>query len=123
MEGSVYTISPRLIVPRDTVAMPKDITRRFWLTVRCARTTRRRACTAASVQIEPQRGASIALPLEFTVRQGTLDPVDVPAGPWGHTINLPWYDDEVAAVERCDGRQIVAQAAANTVSRPAAVCR
>jgi hypothetical protein len=29
------------------------------------------------------------------VRKGTLDPVDIPAGPWGHTINLPWYDDEV----------------------------
>ena len=28
------------------------------------------------------------------VRKGTLDPVDIPAGPWGHTIDLPWYEEE-----------------------------
>ena len=33
-EGSVYTISPRLIMPGGTVEMPEGLTRRFWLTVR-----------------------------------------------------------------------------------------
>ena len=32
-EGSVYTISPRLLLPGGTVEMPKHLTRRFWLTV------------------------------------------------------------------------------------------
>ena len=39
-EGSVYTISPRLIMPGGTVEMPKDLTRRFWLTVRTPPSTR-----------------------------------------------------------------------------------
>ena len=34
MEGSVYTIRPRLIMPTNTVDMPRDVTRRFWLTVK-----------------------------------------------------------------------------------------
>src|SRR5262249_35111165 len=33
-EGSVYTIEPRLIIPRDSAAVPAGLTRTFWLTVR-----------------------------------------------------------------------------------------
>ena len=40
--------------------------------------------------------ATLSLPLRFTVRKGTLDPVDIPAGPWSHTIDLPWFEDEAA---------------------------
>ena len=32
MDGAVYTISPRLILPRNTVDMPRALARRFWLT-------------------------------------------------------------------------------------------
>ena len=34
------------------------------------------------------------------MRKGTLDAVDIPAGPWGHTIDLPWYEDETAEWNR-----------------------
>ena len=34
------------------------------------------------------------LPLEFRVRHGTLDPVDIPAGPFGYTIGIPWFGDD-----------------------------
>ena len=37
------------------------------------------------------------MPIEFRVRAGTLDPVDIPAGPWGYTIDMPWYGDDPAA--------------------------
>jgi len=94
MEGSVYTIAPRLVLPRRSVAAPKDITRRFWLTVRVPADASPGPYRGA-VQIESELGHSFAVPLEFTVRKGSLDPVDIPAGPWGHVINLPWYDDEV----------------------------
>ena len=33
MEGSVYTIAPRFIMPIGSVDMPKNIVRQFWLTV------------------------------------------------------------------------------------------
>ncbi len=34
MEGTVYTITPRLIMPGGVVDMPRGLTRRFWMTVR-----------------------------------------------------------------------------------------
>ena len=33
-EGTVYTISPRLIMPGASVEMPAGLARRFWMTVR-----------------------------------------------------------------------------------------
>ena len=65
-----------------------------------------RSATAAAgvyrgeVRIAAEHGGELAMPLAFTVRKGTLDPVDIPAGPWGHTIDLPWYEDEAAAWNR-----------------------
>jgi hypothetical protein len=96
MEGSVYTIAPRQIMPRSTAAVPQGVTRTFWLTVRVP------ADAAAGVyrgqvQVKAERGGEQSLPLTFTVRKGTLDPVDVPVGPWGHTIDLPWIGEEAAA--------------------------
>ena len=34
---------------------------------------------------------------EFRVRAGTLDPVDIPAGPFGYTIGIPWFGDDPEA--------------------------
>src|SRR5207237_2370637 len=34
MEGTVYTIRPRLIMPGGVADAPKGLTRQFWLTVR-----------------------------------------------------------------------------------------
>ncbi len=95
MAGSVYTISPRLIVPSGSVAAPKNVTRRFWLTVKVPPDATPGVYHGA-VLIRTRRGGRHSLPLEFTVHKGPLDPVDVPAGPWGHTINLPWEGEEAA---------------------------
>ena len=32
--------------------------------------------------------------VDFRVRAGTLDAVDIPAGPFSYTIDLPWYEDD-----------------------------
>jgi hypothetical protein len=98
-EGSVYTIAPRYVVPRAAAAVPDGLTRTFWLTVKVpaeapAGTYR------GTVDLAAERGGRLSLPLTFTVHAGTLDPVDVPAGPFGHTIDLPWYEDEAAGWNR-----------------------
>jgi hypothetical protein len=95
-EGSVYTITPRLVIPRSAASVPRGVTRTFWLTVRVP------ADAAAgtyqgSVEVKAERGGSCALPVSFTVHRGTLDPVDIPVGPFGHTIAVPWYEDDAAA--------------------------
>jgi len=99
MEGSVCTISPRLVVPRSSVTMPRDITRRFWLTVKIPADAPPGVYRGA-VHVVTERCGSLSVPVEFTVRKGTLDAVDVPAGPWGHTIDLPWYGEETGEWNR-----------------------
>jgi hypothetical protein len=98
-EGSVYTIAPRLIVPRGTVALPKEITRTFWLTVKVPADATPGLYKGA-VRLHSEHGGDVSVPLEFTVRKGTLDPVDIPAGPFSHTIDLPWYEEEAGTWNR-----------------------
>jgi hypothetical protein len=98
-EGSVYTIAPRLIMPRAEVALPQGVTRTFWLTVQVP-VDASAGVYRGTVHLKPEQGGSLDLPLEFTVRKGTLDPCDIPVGPWSHTIELPWYEDEAAAWNR-----------------------
>jgi hypothetical protein len=101
MQGSVYTIRPRLIMPSGSVQMPAGVARRFWLTVKTpadAAAGRYRG----TVSIQPEHGQASQWPVEFRVRAGALDPVDIPAGPWGYRIDLPWRggEPEAAAFNR-----------------------
>ena len=91
MDGSVYTIAPRLVMPRAEVDMPYGVTRTFWLTVKTP-------VDAISATYYGQitvttRGREFEIPLTFRVRNGTLDAADIPVGPWGHEIRLPWTED------------------------------
>jgi hypothetical protein len=94
-EGTVYTIAPRYVMPMATVDMPRAVTRRFWLTVKTPADARP-GVYKGMVSVESDLGKA-ALPIEFRVRAGRLDPVDVPAGPWGYSINVPALDGDPAA--------------------------
>ena len=95
MDGAVYTITPRLIVPKNTVALPKGVARRFWLTVHVPEGAAPGVYTG-QVSFTPQQGAALSVPLRFTVRKGILDAVDIPVGPWGGRIGTPWFQDDPA---------------------------
>ena len=88
-EGSVYTIAPRLIMPTNSVACPKDMTRRFWLTIKTPADAKP-GLYEGHVSVAAAQGGSATIPLAFTVLAGTLDPADIPAGPWGYAIGVPW---------------------------------
>jgi hypothetical protein len=92
-DGAVYTISPRLIQPQNAVDLPRGITRRFWLTVRVPAGTVPGVYSGA-VTFAPQKGAPGRVPLRFTVRKGRLDAADIPAGPFGGAIGIPWFADD-----------------------------
>jgi hypothetical protein len=95
-EGSVYTITPRLVIPQTSAAGPEGVARTFWLTVKTPADAPP-GVYSGEVRIASERGGLLTLPLKFMVHKGTLDPVDVPAGPFSHTIDLPWFEDEAAA--------------------------
>ena len=62
--------------------MPKDVTRRFWLTVKTPADAKP-GVYRGTVTVTPEQGQPAEVPIEFRVRAGTLDPVDIPAGPVG----------------------------------------
>jgi hypothetical protein len=95
-DGSVYTIAPRLILPRATVAMPKGIARRFWLTVHPADDAKP-GLYHGKITITPEHGEPTNVPVEYRVYPGTLDPADVPVGPYAHEIGIPWDASDPAA--------------------------
>lgn len=95
-EGSVYTIAPKWILPEATAPVPAGVTRTFWLTVKVPAGTTP-GTYSGTIEVAAAKGGKASLPLKVRVRKGTLDAVDIPAGPWGHTIDLPWYDPDAAA--------------------------
>ncbi len=96
MEGSVYTIGPRLLMPANTIGMPKDVARRFLLTVTTPANTKPGVYKGVA-KVQPEQGQAANIPIEFTVHSGPLDALDVPAGPWGFHIGVPWFEDDPAA--------------------------
>jgi hypothetical protein len=97
-DGTVYTIKPRFVMPTNVVEIPKDVTRRFWLTVKTPANAKPGAYRG-SVAIRAEKGGTAEIPVEFRVRAGALDPVDIPAGPFSYTINIPWSTDDPKTVE------------------------
>ena len=97
MEGSVYTINPRLIMPYGSVDMPQGVTRQFWLTVKTPAAAKP-GLYQGTVTVRPQQGGvASTIPLEFRVHAGTLDAMDIPVGPFSYTIPLPWAYPDAAA--------------------------
>jgi len=98
MDGAVFTITPRLILPRNTVDMPRSLTRTFWLTVRTPATASPGEYTG-QVTFTPQKGAPLRIPLRVTLRKGALDAADIPVGPFGGGIGIPWFLDDPATID------------------------
>ena len=92
-DGAVYTISPRLIVPRNRAWLPKGITRRFWLTVHIPADAAP-GIYKGQVLFASQHGAPMTAPLQLTVRKGVLDTADIPIGPFGGRIGTPWFPED-----------------------------
>jgi hypothetical protein len=96
-DGSVYTITPRLVIPRATVAIPKSVTRRFWLTIHPADDTKP-GLYHGKITITPEHGEPAEVAVEYRVYPGTLDPADIPVGPYAHEIGIPWDQSDPATI-------------------------
>jgi hypothetical protein len=92
-DGGVYTIAPRWILPKNSVAMPAGVARRFWVTIRIP------ASSAAGeyagvLTFTPASGPPSSVQVRLKVRKGELDALDIPAGPWGGEIGIPWVAED-----------------------------
>ncbi len=95
MDGSVYTIEPRYVMPRDWIDVRQGVSRRFWLTVHVPDDAPP-GVYRGQIRLAGQHGQPAAVPVAFRVFRGKLDPVDIPVGPWDHRIHLPWLGDDPA---------------------------
>ncbi|HEY0074792.1 MAG TPA: hypothetical protein VGB77_11865, partial [Abditibacteriaceae bacterium] len=108
MEGSVYTIAPRYVMPRDTAQLKKDATTTFWLTLRVPQGARA-GLYKGQVKLTFAGGKEQSLPLNVRVFATPLDELDVPSGPWGSSIPLPWYEEDLGDYNRVMYRKSLAK--------------
>ena len=73
MEGTVYTIEPRLVMPRDTVVVRQGVTRRFWLTI-CPPPDTPPGMYRGAITVRPEKGRPLDVPVEYRVYQGPTRP-------------------------------------------------
>ncbi|MGA2065704.1 MAG: hypothetical protein ABSG86_12075 [Thermoguttaceae bacterium] len=85
LDGAIYSIVPRYVMPSHTVDMPKDIVRRFWLTAKVPAGARAGLYQGA-LTVKAKKGGGCQVPVALRVRAGTLDELDIPAGPWGYEV-------------------------------------
>ena len=88
-DGSVYSIQPRLIVPKSEFTIEAGHVRRFWMTVDVPPSSKP-GVYRGQVTVRPEHGPASRVAVVFRVYAGQLDPVDISVGPWGHTVDIPW---------------------------------
>ena len=93
-EGTVYTIAPRFILPRDHADLKLGTTTTFWLTLHAPRTVHP-GTYAGRISLTFDDGAVDHLDVSVRLFATPLDELDVPAGPWGCEIDLPWYGEDL----------------------------
>ncbi|MBM3500152.1 MAG: hypothetical protein FJX74_15965, partial [Armatimonadetes bacterium] len=94
MEGTVYTLAPRFVMPRGTADIKAGVTTTFWLTLRAPGTVQPGVYEGA-IDLAFEGGETERIRLSARLFATPLDELDVPAGPWGCDIPLPWYGEDL----------------------------
>jgi len=93
MEGTAYSINPRLLMPFNSFNVESGLTRWFWLTVKTPKDAAP-GMYSGSIRVTAENGKETVLPLNFTVNKGVLDAADVPVGPFYFGMDVPLKDPE-----------------------------
>jgi hypothetical protein len=99
MEGTVYTISPRFIMPKPTAEIRRGTTTTFWLTLQAPNPVAAGTYTGPLTLTLPD-GKRDTLTLTARLFAAPLAEADVPLGPWGCNIALPWYGEDMGTYGR-----------------------
>jgi len=93
--GTIYSLKPKYIMPRNNVMMPAHVTRRFFLMVEVPATATPGLYTG-QVTVTPTGTAPVSFPVALKVHHGVLATVDIPVGPFGCGMELPWLQSDPA---------------------------
>lgn len=108
MEGTVYTISPRFIMPRNSAEIRKGVTTTFWLTLVAPKPVKA-GTYQGKVTLTFADGKMDTVNVAARLFATPLDELDVPAGPWGCTIDLPWYREDLGDYHQAMYRKCLAK--------------
>jgi hypothetical protein len=103
-DGSVFTVKPRYWHATPAPAAPK-VTRTFWVRAKLPQAVEGMAAAGnapavkgdftGTITVKPKNGPPTVIPVKVTVLPFAIDPItDVPAGPWGSGIDLPWFGND-----------------------------
>ncbi|HLJ56179.1 MAG TPA: hypothetical protein VKT77_14155, partial [Chthonomonadaceae bacterium] len=98
-EGTVYTIAPRFILPKASAQIRPGTTTTFWLTLHTPEHVKA-GDYRGSLSVRFGDGRTGLVPLRVRVFATPLRPLDVGAGPWGSSISLPWFAEELGDYDR-----------------------
>jgi hypothetical protein len=107
-EGTVYTIAPRFVMPRQTANIRAGDTTTFWLTLRVP-TTARAGTYKGKITLRFADGKTDALNVQARIFATSLDELDVAVGPWGSTLDVPWYGEDMGDWNRTMFRKSLAK--------------
>ncbi|MBV9868035.1 MAG: hypothetical protein JO316_21980 [Abitibacteriaceae bacterium] len=108
MEGTVYTIAPRFIMPRNSATIEKGVTTTFWLTLHTPKNVQA-GTYKGQIKLAFANGKTDTIDLNAHLFATPLDELDVPAGPWGSNIDLPWYKEDLANYNQTMFRKCLAK--------------
>ncbi|MCM8784922.1 MAG: DUF6067 family protein [Candidatus Omnitrophica bacterium] len=98
-EGTVYTISPRLILLKDEIDLKKQITTTIWLTLKVPENINGDFYNGKIKLTFINQQKEEDLNLKVKVFPYKLDEVDIPAGPFGCKIPMPWFKEDIPDYE------------------------
>jgi len=108
MEGSVYTISPRFVMPTATATLKRGVTTTFWLTLHAPNPVKAGTYTG-TITLSLPGGRRETLALSARLFATPLDECDIPAGSWGCSIDLPWYAEDRGDYDQAMFRKCLAK--------------
>jgi hypothetical protein len=95
-DGAVYSSLPRYWHP--TPAPSAKVTRNFWIRTKVVGGAAPGKYTG-KVTIKPKNAPAKEIAVAITVMPFSLDPADIPAGPWSHTLYFPWDPSDPKTVQ------------------------
>lgn len=98
-EGTVYTIAPRFVMPRDAATIRKGETTTFWLTLRVPKVVKA-GLYKGRINLKFTDGKTDPVDIEARIFATPLDELDIAAGPWGSSLDVPWPGDDMSEWNR-----------------------
>ena len=99
-EGTVYTISPRFIMPNNLAQLSAGTTVTYWFTLHTPQHAQQGTYSGKILVYTSRRKAATEIPFKVRVFSTALDELDVAAGPWGSSLGLPWFAEEMGTYSR-----------------------